>query len=230
MRKLLIVLVVLGALVVAGDRIAAKVAADQAEKRLVREGFTDPSVGVHGFPFVTQLLSRDFDEVTLQAASLRRATSRGVTAQADSVTATMRGVTAPSNADVHVRTAVVSGTIRYDVIEAAVGLSSFQLSKGSGDEVRVRREVRVLAKNYTVAGRGRIEAQGTRLRIVPTNVVVEGSGPVDDAVTRLLGDRLTVSYRIPNLPEGVRVDKVTAVAEGLRVDASGRDVVLPRKR
>ncbi len=223
MRKLLVVLVVLSALLVVGDRIAAGVAADQAERRLVDEGLRNPTVGVNGFPFLTQLLSRNFDEVTLRAESLQRGRGR-----ADALSATFRGVRAAGNAEVKVRSAVASGTIPFATIKAATGIPSLQLSKGVGDEIRVRREVRVLAKNYTVAGRGRIEAQGTRLRIVITNVVVEGSGPVDDAVTRTLGDRLAVSYRIPDLPRGVRVDRVTAVSGGLRVNASGRDVVLPR--
>ena len=58
MRKLVVVLIVLAALGVGGDRLAARLVADEAERRLVAEGFSGPTVQMHGFPFLTQLAAR----------------------------------------------------------------------------------------------------------------------------------------------------------------------------
>ena len=66
----MVLLVVIAVIGIAGDRLAARLAADEAERRLVAEGFTGPSVTMHGFPFLTQLAARRFERVTLTADSL----------------------------------------------------------------------------------------------------------------------------------------------------------------
>jgi hypothetical protein len=76
MRKILVLLVVLGLLGVAGDRVARKFATDEAEKRLATHGLATPTVDVAGFPFLTQLLARRFDDVRVSTPSLRIGSGR----------------------------------------------------------------------------------------------------------------------------------------------------------
>src|SRR5581483_2575232 len=71
-RRLLIVLVVLAILFTAADRISVAVAQSQAASRIQSsKGLNKKrSVSIEGFPFLTQLLSRDLDEVKLSADGL----------------------------------------------------------------------------------------------------------------------------------------------------------------
>ena len=67
MRKLLIVLVLLAAVAVIGDRVAEHVAEDQVATVVQeKEGLpAKPSVDFAGFPFLTQVMSNDISKVTM---------------------------------------------------------------------------------------------------------------------------------------------------------------------
>ena len=80
---LLILVVVLGGLFVAADRIAAYAAertiASQAKKELVARDITspsDPTVGVGGFPFLTQVAQGRYDKITIH---VDHPSSQGIT-------------------------------------------------------------------------------------------------------------------------------------------------------
>ena len=92
MKKLLVFVVILGLLAVVGDRVAAKLATDEAQRRLVSAGLTSPQVDVRGFPFLTQLLARRFNDVRVTTTAVRIGTGR-----ADQVSGTARDVTVPSS-------------------------------------------------------------------------------------------------------------------------------------
>src|SRR5256885_16828783 len=97
---LLILVVVLGGLFVASDRIAAYAAertiASQTKKELVARDITspsDPTVAVGGFPFLTQVARGRYDKITIH---VDHPTSQGVTLDALDVTA--KGVNASTDA------------------------------------------------------------------------------------------------------------------------------------
>src|SRR2546430_5374974 len=97
---LLILVVVLGGLFVASDRIAAYAAertiASQTKKELVARDITspsDPTVAVGGFPFLTQVARGRYDKITIH---VDHPTSQGVTLDALDITA--KGVNASTDA------------------------------------------------------------------------------------------------------------------------------------
>src|SRR5437588_11571469 len=97
---LLILVVVLGGLFVAGDRIAAYAAertiASQAKKELAARNITspsDPTVAVRGFPLLTQGARGRYDKITIH---VDHPSSQGVALDALDVTA--RGVNASTDA------------------------------------------------------------------------------------------------------------------------------------
>jgi hypothetical protein len=217
MRKLLVLLIVIAVIGIAGDRLAARLAADEAERRLVAEGFTGPSVTMHGFPFLTQLAGRTFDRVTVQADSLEAGDG-----QARSVSAELTDVHAPRSGPVQVGAVTASGTVPYDVVSRATGSAELRLGPAPGGEVEVTRTVEVAGQSFDVVARARVQARGTRLRIVPTDLQVAGLPDIDDRLSALISDRVALVYDIPDLPSGVRVESVTATEDGFVVRVSGR--------
>jgi hypothetical protein len=220
-RKLLVFLIVIAALGVGGDRIAARVVANEAEHRLVNEGFTAPSLQMHGFPFLTQLAARRFERVTLTADGLDSGEG-----EARAVSAELTDVHAPASGPVQVAAMTASGTVPYEVVSRAVGASSVQLAPAPGGQVQVSRTVEVAGQSFDVVAKARVQARGTQLRIVPTGLEVAGLGSLDARLSALLSDQVAIVYDIPDLPAGLRVEQVTATRTGFQVRVSGRDLAV----
>ena len=92
MRKLLIFVIILAGLLVAADRIGV-VVADHEIAGHIQTAYhlpSKPSVSVHGFPFLTQVISGHYDEIDM---STRQLTTQGVTVS--NLTAQLTGVRAP---------------------------------------------------------------------------------------------------------------------------------------
>src|SRR5215472_8972290 len=73
MRKLLIALVILVVLFIAVDRIGVVLAEDQIASRLATAyGLpTDPGVSITGFPFLTQVVSGDYQQIDVTADQIQ---------------------------------------------------------------------------------------------------------------------------------------------------------------
>src|SRR5215469_7748456 len=78
MRKLLIALVVLVVLFVAVDRIGLVLAEDQVSSRIATAYNlpTDPGVSISGFPFLTQVVSGNYQQIGVTADEIQ---TNGVT-------------------------------------------------------------------------------------------------------------------------------------------------------
>jgi hypothetical protein len=221
-RKLFVLVLVLAGLVVLGDRAAAALGADRAERELADRGLVAPVVQLRGFPFLTQLAARRFDDVSVRARSVPAGDGR-----ADQLVARLRGVRVPSSGPVRVESLTASGTVPYAEVAQALDVPSLRLSRATGGQLRVSRDVEVLGQRFSVAARARVEAQDGRVRLVATAVEV-GGRTVDEQLSRLLVDRMSISYRVPGLPRGVRLQRVTAAATGFRVHLTGQNAVLSR--
>jgi LmeA-like phospholipid-binding len=221
MKKLLVVVVVLALLGVAGDRVARKFATDEAQRRLVAAGLTSPQVDVRGFPFLTQLFARHFDDVRVTTASVRLGTRR-----ADEVSGTARDVTVPTSGPATVGRLIARGTITYAEVLQQVHQVGLQLSAAGSGQVQLRRRVTALGRTYSVVAKGRVEPSGNTLRVTPTSFALAGGGAVNPQLSQLVAGQFAVSYRIRGLPAGVQIDRITAAAHGFIVDVSGRNVRL----
>jgi hypothetical protein len=223
MRKFVLVLVVLALVGLAADRLAHRVATDEAESRLAAEGLSAVSVEVGSFPFLDQVLRRQFDQVSVRASSLRTDAGR-----AELIRLTARDVTAGSDGTATAGTVSARGTVTYAEVLRQVDREGLSLSGGGGGggdgKVRVTGDVTFLGQTLTASAVGRVEVRGRRLQIVPTNVELEDGTAVDVELARGLADRLSLDYRLPDLPDGVVVRRIAPAASGLVVTVSGRDV------
>jgi hypothetical protein len=221
MRKLLLLLVVVGLLAVVGDRVARKFATDEAQRRLVAAGLSAPSVNISGFPFLTQLLARRFDDVRVTTPLVTIGAGR-----ANQVSGSARDVTVPSSGPATVGRLTARGTIPYTEVLRQAHQVGLRVSSAGGGQVQLRRQVTVLGQAYAVVARGRVVAKGNRLLVTPTSFELAGGGAVDQRLSDLIANRFTFSYRIRGLPDGIVIDRITPVDDGFVVDASGRDVRL----
>jgi hypothetical protein len=223
MRKLLIVLVVLVLLAVIGDRVALKFATDEAQRRLDSAGLTSAKVDVGGFPFLTQALSRHFNDVQVSATSADIGTGR-----AEQVSGTAQDVEVPSSGPATAGQLTAKGTITYAEVLRQINQPGLQLSNAGKGQVELRRDVTVLGRTYSAIARGRVKPAGNRLLVTPTSVQLAGGGAIDDQLSRLIKDRFTISYRVRGLPDGVQIERINPTDAGFVVGVAGRDVELVR--
>jgi hypothetical protein len=174
---------------------------------------------MHGFPFLTQLAARTFSRVTVTGAGLDARAGRARDVRAD-----LTDVHAPQAGPVTIGALTATGTIPYDVVAQAAG--SLRLAAGPAGQVEVARTVEVAGQQFDVVADARVQARGTRLRIVPTDLRVSGLPALGAQLRALLLDRVALVYDIPDLPTGVRVEAVTAGPAGFDVRATGREVTV----
>lgn len=219
MRKFLVFLIVLALVGLAGDRVAHRLATDAAASRLAARGLSEPTVEVGGFPFLDQLLRREFDQVRVGSTSLRTAAG-----SAGSVRLVARDVAAPSGGPVTVGRLTARGTVSYAEVLRQVGARGLRLRDGGDGTVRLSRDVTVLGRTRSATAVGRVEPRGRRLRVVATGVQLANGAPLDDGLARALAERFAVVYTLPDLPRGVVIRRVVPGAHGFVISASGRDV------
>ncbi|MQY04471.1 LmeA family phospholipid-binding protein [Actinomadura macrotermitis] len=226
MRKVLLVLLILVAGgVVAADRFGVRVAQNEIGKQVAAQYKLDrrPDVTIHGFPFLTQAVAGDYDQIDV---SIGNWTEQGVTV--GDVKIEMRGVNAPlkevangSSAHVTARTATASAVIPYEVIRKNAPKQVQKISP-KGDDLAVQLSGDVLG--FKLSGDAVVKVKPTAKGIAITPLSVGSTGlqiPVDR-----LQDQLTWVVPVTNLPVGSRISRIEPTPAGLRVAATADNVNL----
>lgn len=216
-----VTLVVVAAGVVVADRVALGVAEDRA-REVVTEQLAvtgEPDVTIHGFPFLTQLLAQELDDVDAAADGL---TLEGIDATDVRVTAQGVGLAAPHT----VQAATLAATLPPASLERVVA-ERLDLEVDltvDGDVLRVSGEVLGLTLSAGLAPR--VE-DGTLLVDLVDVALGERTLDVDDLPGGLGGQVTGIEVPVEGLPEGVVLTSASVVPEGVRITAEGTDVVLP---
>jgi hypothetical protein len=226
MRKLAIILVAVLVLLVGADRIGVYVAertvADtvQSSQHLRQR----PSVDIAGFPFLTQLLDRDLDEVTITVRDL----PLGDAANAIRVS-WIRAVMDDVKINFSVRRAVVGRGTATALITYA------ELSRYLGVTVRYAGAGKVrAAESVTVAGR-RFD-----LGVTATPQLVDGAlafggratesgSGVPVSVLARVADRLGARIDLSRIPFGLDLQSLSADGVGITVRLAGRNITLQKQ-
>jgi hypothetical protein len=225
-RTILIVMVILGGLFVAADRIAVSMAEDKAAERTeITQRLTGkPKVSIEGFPFLTQVMTGKLDDVKVSAHDIA-ASDGSQTLRIESFHADLHGVK-------------FSDSFSSAVADSADGLAFVtyaDLSKVSPAGVTVsyagaRSDGRTMVKLTGVI-------MGARLSVL-SEVTVHGADeiglraeglPTEFTALGLEGrlrDQIDFTTRLTHLPAGIALTSVTATPEGISVAAGGRHVVL----
>ena len=232
MRKLLIAVVVLLLLGAGADFAAARVFEDRVTEALQREYDLGrrPVVQVRDVPFLPHLATGRFSTIDLAATD---ATARGINAA--QLKLTLHGVRVPRDVLLgdpgRITVDRADGTI--ELTEAEINrLLADRLQGGAlavkEDGVELRAQVPLLGQTLEAQVTGELGARDGRVTFTPDEIRLGEQGRIDPSVEDLLASQFTFEVPLPELPAGVRLERVdtrpgTVVlsgrAAGVRVDA-----------
>ena len=231
MRKLLIAVVVLVLLGAGADFAAARIFEDRVTEALQREYDLGrrPVVQVRDVPFLPRLATGRFSTIDVAATD---ATARGINAA--QLKLTLHGVQVPREVMLG-----EPGRITVDRADGTIELTEAEVNRLLGDRlqggslaigedrVEVRSQVPLLGQTLDVRVTGRVGARGGAVTFTPEEIRLGELGRIDPSQGGL-ASRFTFQVPLPELPAGVRLERVdtrpgTVVLSGraaaVRVDA-----------
>lgn len=220
-RRWLIALGVLIALLIAADRIGVAVAQSMLASQIQKDQKLSqkPGVSISGFPFLTQVASRNFGHV---AVDIRGLNASGV--PISDIHADLNGV--------HVSSGYNSATV--DTITATAILTYSDLSKAVEDQVDGIGTVTVsegtagqLKATYDLAGIT-VSAE-VAVTLLPGNQLELKSGKIDTPLSGLgLGtpDNFDIKLSLAAIPFGIQLKSLNVMSNAVDIAATGHNVAL----
>ncbi|MEU7022496.1 DUF2993 domain-containing protein [Streptomyces sp. NPDC046203] len=226
LRVLLILAVVLGGIFVGVDRLAVGYVESEAADRVRAAASARPEsaeVDIKGFPFLTQIAGRRFDEVDLKLTGLKASAGGGQSVRIGELTVALRDVTLDGAYSIdRVRTADGTALIRYEDLVDASGEKA-TVRYGGENKLKVTGGVRVLGRTITRTVTSTVTlVGGDTIRVRADSVPGEGMPGLEELVRA----RTDFDRRVEGLPKGMRVTKVEPRPEGLAVMVTGEDIAL----
>jgi hypothetical protein len=223
MRKLLIVVIILAALLVAADRVSAAVADHQIASRVATAYHlpSKPSVSVRGFPFLTQVAAGNYHEVDLSIGQL---TTGGV--QVDHLNARLIGVHAPvsdllghSSSSIAAAEVTGSGIVPLSSVRSRLP-PGVQVSQDGG-ALRLSGTVSYLGVSVPVSAVASLGVSASGITVTPTRVSL-GSGV--NAPASAISGQFRFTVPVSGLPLHLSVTSVSVTPAGVQVSASAANV------
>jgi LmeA-like phospholipid-binding len=221
-RGWVITIVVLLATLIGLDFAARAEAESVVASKIEQQGLNSkPNVTIHGFPFLTQLASKDFRQVTITASNVTDGpvTISSINATASAIRLNSYAFSSGTIGSLS-GTALISFASLGNTITSQVGAlgallhgAGLQLSDAGADEVR--------ATVNLVVTSGSATWRVTRLSGDALSVQLVGSTGLP---TSLLGSIQNLTVQLPKLPLGLTVDSVTVTPSGVVGALSAHDV------
>lgn len=207
-------IIVLLVLLVIGDRVALAVAENQFADQAVSSGMpVKPSVTIEGFPFLTQLVARDFHRVDISANNIPAGP-----VDITSVKATLTGM--------HLNSSFSGATIDHISATAFVSFAALASVGNVGGLTMTAdgpNEVKI------TAGIGPLsDTEFAKIvQTSPTTISVQVL-PSNGLLGSVLSSFGSFSFSIPKLPVQVHIQSVQVVSQGLTVTATADHAVLSK--
>jgi hypothetical protein len=213
MRTLLVVLLLLLGLVVVADRVAVGVAERTVAQRLAAAGKLSgsPTVGIRGFPFLTQAVAGRYDDVriSLTAAELGRPAGTRADIALHGVHVPLSAVISGSVQKVPVDRIDGTATLSYDVLSAQLGGDATVRPEGAG--LRITKTVEILGHTLPLTAAGTVTLAGND--VVVDVQRAEGAGvAIPGPLVNRVSNLLDIRYKVPPLPFGLLVTAVRPAA------------------
>jgi hypothetical protein len=226
-KGLLITIVVLLGLAVAADRIAVGVAEDKVAEQLAAKGGLagTPSVDIGGFPFLTQAVAGDYEDVRIALTAADLGQPEGTTADValHGVHLPLSSVLSRSVSELPVDRLDGTATLSYALLSAQLGGDT--TLRREGDGLRITKTVEIAGFTLPLTAAGTATLHGNQLFID----VQEASGAgvaVPGFLVDRVSDLLDIRYDIPALPFGLQLTGVRPGDDGVVVTVEGDDTVL----
>ncbi|MEV0172987.1 DUF2993 domain-containing protein [Streptomyces sp. NPDC050803] len=240
LRTTLIVVAVLGALFVLADRLAVGFAEDEAADRLktTENLAATPDVSIKGFPFLTQVVSGELDDVEVGIEDYEAtAGTDGETIRIDGLKANMKGVefsgdyssatAATATGTASITYAELLKTAKSEPTEVGPGVTAsvVGLSDGGDGRIRVAVEATVLGVKlpnpvYVLSS---VTAEGDTVKVHADSLPTFGGVEIAESRARDITD---FEQQIDGLPGGIQLDKVEAARNGVEITVQGSNVRL----
>jgi len=213
-----VVVLVLVLLAVA-DRVANAVAENQmASQFQTSVGLSGkPNVSIGGFPFLTQLLSKDFNTVNISASNESVNESSGVL-QIASLTATLHGMhfQSLSAKSATVDSLDANALVTLSALGTAGGIpQGITLSAAGPNEVTASIDIAGFSQSVTA----KVTQSGPNQ--INVHVIDAGGIPTD-----ILGNLANFNISIPKLPTGMSIQNVSVTQQGVQISITGHNVTL----
>jgi hypothetical protein len=220
LRIFIIVLIVLIALLVAVDFAARAFAENKAASEIQQQGFPKkPNVDIEGFPFLTQVASKDFQDIQISASNVTEGPL-----EIASIDATLKNV--------HINGAFSGGTI--DSLNGTATITFTALSNAMTSQAGPLGQLANSALTLSAAGPDEVKATlnavvltGTAVWRVTTtggngiNIQLVSTGGLPSALLSPVKD---ITLQLPKLPLGLKIQSVTVNSSGLTGTLTGQDV------
>jgi hypothetical protein len=210
-----IVIVVLLLLAVGADRFACYEAENTMANKIVQNGLpVKPHVSIEGFPFLTQLAAKDFNNVVISASNV---TEGSLTIA--SINATLHGMhLIDGYSGARIDSLTGSALIKYSALASAGGFpSGITLGPGSSSgQIKATVSVPIL-------GNQSVTAQVTRQSASEFNIKVVDADGVDST---FLGNLVNYTYKVPQLPAGMGIESVSTNQQGVVITITGQNTTL----
>jgi hypothetical protein len=225
----LVILLALGIVAGVADRVAAHYAegriAEQVTAQLAAHDITSapPEVTVTGFPFFTQALKGNYDDIQVNLRDLRGGAVPLplLTVHAYDVRASIEGLRNRTEKPVASRMTGV-GTLSYASLVEAAGLSGITLS-GDGKQLRVNGLIPIAGELH---GAAKVTVIDGKVRLDVTELTAANLSPGAQALVDQYKSKLARTFSLPALPFNLRLEGVTPAPSGLQVAVSAKEVVL----
>ena len=236
-------ILVLGAIAVVADRVAASYASKELRSRVVAElnqmdvKYDALDVSIGGFPFLTQVARGNYDKITIDMGGVRLPEQAGRNATLKSLNVVASGVDADTqqviegNAKVNARQVSGTAVVTFSTLESLVDYSQYRLSEvkysesggglhatGKANLGAVEVPISATADVSVVKGQFQVKLRDLKAVNMPAPTVVT------DYLSNLA--QQSVTAQLPKLPFGLTLDQVTVSPDGLAVSATGQDVPL----
>jgi len=227
-RKLIVLLLVVAALVVVIDRVALSLTESSLRQALQDSaGLTGtPQVSVLGTPFLTQALQGRYDRVDVRAAGVQAGDLRlsELDVVLSGVQVPLSEVIAGAVTEVPVSLVEARALVSYAALSSRPGAPKLTVSP-AGDRLRVTGSVEVLGRALSVSATSALTIEGDEL-VVTAERFDSGAGLADGLLSRTLGGRFDLRIALTGLPYGLRVQSVQVAPQGVVVQARATGVVL----
>src|SRR5215831_11615452 len=226
MRKLLIGIVILAALLVAADRISVAVAENQISDRLSSAyGLVGkPGVTITGFPFLTQVATGDYRQIDVSAnqVSADGAVLHQLHVKLHGVHATVSQVLGNGSSMVTADRAAGSAMVGFGTVDHRLP-GGFR-AHPDGKNLSVSGRLTIGGARIPVSATVALGVSSSGISVTPVHVSVPGVATLPSAYS----SQLHVMVPLSTLPLHLRLTSVHVTPDGLRIGAAARDVQFAR--
>jgi hypothetical protein len=231
----IVLVIVVGGGLFAMDRVAASYAESQVAEKVSQEvaanGLTSqpPSVTVGGFPFLTQVMAGQYDEITigLRDLSNKQITLPLMTIVATDVDAPLDTVRSGSGKIIAAKV-VGDSTVPWEAVRNAIGQDGLVLTGDDSGQVTLSGKVALAGFEVALTGTGKVAISNGKVRFSITKLTTTDAS-VSAQVQRLIDQyrsNLSYEFTVPKLPYNLKLVAVQASAAGVHINAEATDVVL----